>query len=252
VSVDLARDGAIYTITINRPEALNALNTRVLSELDEVLDEIVADEDASVVIVTGAGNKAFVAGADIAEMRDMGPDEAHAFGRKGQAVFNRLATLPQPTIAAVNGFALGGGCELALACDMRIASDNAAFGEPEVGLGIIPGFAGTQRLPRLVGSAKALEMILTGQSIGATEALASGLVNRVVPAGELQQEVLRVARLIAANGSHAVRLAKQAIVAATNTSFDAGCEVETCLFAESFDEEQRERMTAFLEKRSKK
>jgi len=252
MAVELSREGEVCTVTIDRPEALNALNSKVLVELEMVLDSLAEDEQCKVVIVTGAGDKSFVAGADIAEMKDMGADEAHIFGSTGNRVFRKLERLPQPTIAAVNGFALGGGCELALACDMRIAAQNARFGEPEVSLGIIPGFGGTQRMPRLIGVSRAMELILTGRMIDAEEALALGLVDRVVPADHLREECLKVARAIAGNGPQAVRLAKQAIRDGLDLSLEEGCARETALFAQSFGEEQRERMTAFLERRSRK
>ncbi len=239
-------------MTVNRPSALNALNTEVLAELDSAVDQVAGDSAVKVVIVTGAGEKAFVAGADIAEMKDMDPSQALEFGLYGNKVFRRLELLPQPTIAAVNGFALGGGCELALACDLRIASASAKFGEPEVSLGIIPGFGGTQRLPRLVGVSRALDLILTGRMIDAQEALVLGLVDRVVPAEALMEECLKVAQAISANGAQAVRLAKRAIREGVERDFDSGCRHESELFSQSFGPEQRERMTAFLEKRSRK
>jgi enoyl-CoA hydratase len=252
MAVEVSREGDVCTVTIARPEALNALNTEVLVELESVVDSLAADERCKVVIVTGAGEKSFVAGADIAEMQGMSAEEARVFGATGNRVFRKLERLPQPTIAAVNGFALGGGCELALACDMRIASENARFGEPEVSLGIIPGFGGTQRMPRLVGVSRAMELILTGRIIDAQEALALGLVDRVVPAEELREECLNVARAIAGNGAHAVRLAKQAIRDGVDLELEEACRRETELFAQSFGPEQRERMAAFLEKRGKK
>jgi enoyl-CoA hydratase len=247
--VKVSRDGDICTVTINRPEVLNPLNTQVFVDLEQVLDDIAADDSITVVIVTGAGEKSFVAGADIAEMRDMRPAEAYALSTQAHRVFDKLENLPQPTIAAVNGFALGGGTEVVLSCDIRIASDRAKFSAPEVSLGITPGFGGTQRLPRAVGTARALELMLTGRMIDAQEAAAMGLVNRVVPHEELREEVTKLARSITANGGNAVRLTKRAVRAGQDIGVQAGCEIEASIWALSFDEERTERMTAFLEKR---
>lgn len=252
MAVELLREGEVATITINRPEALNALNSKVLEELEQTVDILASDDSVRVVIVTGAGDKSFVAGADIAEMKQMSQAEASAFGAAGNRVFRKLERLPQPTIAAVNGFALGGGCELALACDVRVASETAKFGEPEVSLGIIPGFGGTQRLPRLVGVSRAMALILTGRMIDAQEALAIGLVDRVVPAAQLQEECRQLAGSITANGKLAVRLAKQAVREGLDLDLDSGCARETALFAQCFGREQQERMAAFLERRGKK
>ena len=249
--VNVSRDGDICTVTINRPEVMNPLNTQVFKDLEQVLDEIAVDDSLSVVIVTGAGDKSFVAGADIAEMRDMPPGEAYALSTRAHRVFDKLENLPMPTIAAVNGFALGGGTEVVLSCDIRIASDRAKFSAPEVSLGITPGFGGTQRLPRAIGTAKALEMMLTGRMIDAQEAAAMGLVNRVVPHEELWDEVLKLARAIEANGRNAVRLTKRAVRAGQDIDVQAGCEIEASIWALSFDEERTKRMTAFLEKRKK-
>ncbi len=249
--VKVSRDGDICTVTINRPEVMNPLNTQVFKDLEPVLDEIAADDSLSVVIVTGAGDKSFVAGADIAEMRDMPPAEAYALSTRAHRVFDKLENLPMPTIAAVNGFALGGGTEVVLSCDIRIASDRAKFSAPEVSLGITPGFGGTQRLPRAIGAAKALELMLTGRMIDAQEAAAMGLVNRVVPHEELWDEVLKLARAIEANGRNAVRLTKRAVRAGQDIDVEAGCEIEASIWALSFDEERTKRMTAFLEKRKK-
>ena len=170
--VELKKENRLGFVTINRPKVLNALNAEVLTELDQMITIIYNDKEIDVVIFTGAGEKAFVAGADISEMKDKTPQESYTFARQGQVLLQRIQELPQPTIAAINGFAFGGGCEVAMACDMRIATDKAKFGQPEVSLGIIPGFGGTQRLPRLIGRAKAMELILTGQTIHASEALA--------------------------------------------------------------------------------
>jgi enoyl-CoA hydratase len=250
--VDVSRDGDICTVAINRPEVMNPLSTQVFKDLEEVLDQIASDDTVSVVIVTGAGDKSFVAGADIAEMQNMPPAEAYALSTRAHRVFDKLENLPQPTIAAVNGFALGGGMEVVLSCDIRIASNQAKFSAPEVSLGITPGFGGTQRLPRAVGPSRALELMLTGRMIDAQEAAAIGLVNRVVPHEELGYEALRVARSITANGRNAVRLTKRAVRAGQDIDVQAGCEIEASLWALSFDEDRTERMTAFLEKRSKK
>jgi enoyl-CoA hydratase len=182
-------DGAVGLLKINRPDRLNALNSKTLDELSGALEDVSQQTSLRVVVITGEG-KAFVAGADIAEMRDMNPLEARAFSRKGQGVLDQIEKLEMPVIAAVNGFALGGGCELALACDIRLASDQARFAQPEVNLGIIPGFAGTQRLARLIGEGRAKELILTGEIIDASTAHSYGLVNKVVPAGQLMDEVM--------------------------------------------------------------
>ncbi len=249
--VNVSRDGDICTVTIDRPEVLNPLNTQVFMDLEQVLDEVAADDSVTVVIVTGAGNKSFVAGADIAEMQHMEPATAYALSTRAHRVFHKLENLPQPTIAAVNGFALGGGTEVVLSCDIRIASDRAKFAAPEVSLGITPGFGGTQRLPRAIGTARALELMLTGRMIDAQEAAAAGLVNRVVPHEDLWDEVMKTALAIAANGKNAVRLTKRAVRAGQDIDVQAGCEIEASIWALSFDEERTSRMTAFLEKRKK-
>jgi enoyl-CoA hydratase len=251
VLVKVSRDGDICTVTIDRPQVMNPLNAQVLIDLEQVLDEIAVDDGVTVVVITGAGDKSFVAGADIAEMRNMSAADAYALSTRAHRVFAKLENLPQPTIAAVNGFALGGGTEVVLSCDIRIASDRAKFSAPEVSLGITPGFGGTQRLPRAIGSARALELMLTGRMIDAQEAAAIGLVNRVVPHEQLWEEVLKLARSITANGKNAVRLTKRAVRAGQDVDVTAGCEIEASIWALSFDEERTERMTAFLEKRKK-
>lgn len=240
----------IYLLTVNRPQALNALNAATLAELARAIAEIAADAAARVLLVTGAGEKAFVAGADISEMADYSAVQAQAFSEQGMQVMRALETLPVPVIALVHGYALGGGCELALACDWIIATDRAVFGQPEVNLGIPPGFGGTQRLARRVGSARALELITTARQIKAEEALAIGLVTRVVPAGELRNTGLTVARTIAAKGPVAIRLAKQAVVQGQGMSLANACAHETAMFALAFaTDDQREGMQAFLGKR---
>ncbi len=239
----------VCTLTINRPESLNALNTDVLRDLDKAVDAAAADSDVRVIVITGAG-RAFVAGADIQEMADLGMQEGRAFGQVGQVLFRKIEKLEKPTIAAVNGFALGGGCELALCCDMRIASEQAIFGQPEVGLGIIPGFSGTQRLTAAVGKAKAAELILTAQNIDAAAALQMGLVNRVVPADRLMEETQQLAEKIAANAPLAVRWANSAIKRGMRTDFDTGISIESDLFGMCFaTQDQKEGMHAFLERR---
>lgn len=239
-------------LTINRPDVLNALNARVLEEIDMVLDQIEQKGGIRVLILTGAG-RAFVAGADIGEQSVLDMEGGRAWGKRGSAIFRRLELLSIPTIAAVNGFALGGGCELAMACDMILASSKAKFGQPEVGLGIMPGFSGTQRLPRLVGKAKAMELILTGEMIKAEEALRIGLVNEVTEPEALLARAEELARAIEKSGSLAVKYAKAAVIRGTQMDMDSGIAMENELFAMCFaTEDQKEGMQAFLEKREPK
>ena len=234
---------------MNRPAALNSLNAETIGELAEFFSGIGADSAVKVIILTGA-EKAFVAGADIKEMLPMTAAEAQAWGRMAQGIFNLIETLPQPVIAAVNGFALGGGCELAMSCDIRIASEKAKFGQPEVTLGIIPGFAGTQRLPRLVGKGIAKELIYTGDMIDAQEALRIGLVNKVVAAEELLPAAKAMAQRIMSRGMFAVQQAKTAIHYGLNTDLETGSAFEASLFGVTFaTHDQKEGMTAFVEKR---
>lgn len=240
----------IGLITICRPKALNALNSKTLMELNEAVETIIADSDIYCAIITGSGEKAFVAGADISEMKDMNVFEARNFGILGNMVFRKIEALRIPVIAAVNGFALGGGCELALSCDIRIASENAKFGQPEVGLGITPGFGGTQRLARTVGVAKAKEMIYTGSNINSEEAYKIGLVNKVVPADKLMDEVFAMANKIAANAPIAVQLCKTAINRGLQMDIDTGLSFESEVFAQCFASlDQKTAMEAFMEKK---
>ncbi|MBS3947268.1 MAG: short-chain-enoyl-CoA hydratase [Dethiobacter sp.] len=246
----LEKEGAIAVVTINRPKALNALNVATLKELDQVFTELGADESVSVVILTGGGEKAFVAGADIVHMQNLSALEAREFALLGQAVFNKIENLPQPVIAAVNGFALGGGCELAMSCDIRLASETAKFGQPEVGLGVPPGFAGTQRLPRLVGKGRAKELLYSTEMINAEEAYRIGLVNRVHPAAELLAAAKALAGKIAAKGQVAVRLTKSAVNQGLEMDAARAMTYEAEVFGLTFATvDQREGMTAFLEKR---
>ena len=250
--VTLERNGAVGVITMNRPEALNALNGEVLADLSAVLDEVANDDSILVAIVTGAG-RSFVAGADIGQMSTLTPTEAKKFGLFGNQVFLKLENLAKPTIAAVNGFALGGGCELSMACDIRIASEKAKFGQPEVGLGITPGFGGTQRLPRIVGTGKAMELILMGKTIGAAEAKAIGLVNQVYPAEELLPRALEMAEAICANAQLAVRESKRCIRMGMQTDIHTGSAFEAEAFGVTCGtEDKKEGMGAFLEKRAEK
>ncbi len=243
-------EGAIAVVTIRREKALNALNRTVMRELAEVLVTLEADAAVRVVVLTGAGEKAFVAGADIAEMAGIGPSEARAFAEAGHAVGDRIAAMKKPVIAAVNGFALGGGCELALACDFAYASDRAKFGQPEVNLGLMPGFGGTQRLLRRVGPARAAELVFTADLIGADEALRIGIVNAVVPAAELMTRVKAQAQKIATKGPLAVAASKRALRRAEELPLAAGNELERELFALLFSTaDQKEGTKAFLEKR---
>ena len=242
-------EGQIGIITINRPKALNALNSAVLDELDKTLDAV--DQEAiRCLILTGAGEKSFVAGADIGEMSTLTKAEGEAFGKKGNDVFRKLATFPIPVIAAVNGFALGGGCEISMSCDIRICSENAVFGQPEVGLGITPGFGGTQRLARIVGTGKAKEMIYGARNIKAEEAYRIGLVNNVYPAEELMPAAKKLASTIARNAPIAVRNCKRAINEGMQVDMDQAIVIEEKLFGSCFETcDQKEGMNAFLEKR---
>jgi enoyl-CoA hydratase len=241
----------VHLVSVNRPKALNALDSATLGELASAFAQAIAERDARVLLVTGAGDKSFVAGADIAEMQALDPHGARAFSERAQALLHALESAPIPVIALVNGYALGGGCELALACDWIIASERARFGQPEVKLGVPPGFGGTQRLPRRIPAAMALELLLTGRQIEAGEALRIGLVNEVVPAGELMARGLAVAAQIGAVGPLAVRLAKEAWRRGQRLDLTAGCALETDLFALAFaTEDQKEGMRAFLDKRA--
>ena len=243
------QDG-IAVITMNRPKALNALNQDTLDELNQVVDMLAKDSTVQVVILTGSGDKAFVAGADIAQMQSMSAMEGRNFGKLGQAVFNKLENLPQPVIAAVNGFALGGGCELAMACDIRIASEKAKFGQPEVTLGITPGFAGTQRLPRLVGKGRAKQLLYTGDVIDAQEAYRIGLVNVVAPAEELMATAKVMAQKIQSRAAVAVQLCKAAVNEGLDTDLETGTAYEAEVFGLCFaTADQKEGMAAFTEKR---
>ena len=247
--VDYAAENQVGVITINRPKALNALNAEVLDDLKAVVDAVDLDE-IRCLIVTGAGEKSFVAGADIAAMSTMTQAEAEAFGKKGNDIFRAIETLPIPVIAAVNGFALGGGCELSMSCDFRLAAENAVFGQPEVGLGITPGFGGTQRLARLVGPGMAKQMIYSAKNIKADEALRIGLVNAVYPQAELMGEAMKLAVKIAKNAPIAVRASKKAINDGLEAPMDQAIVIEEKLFGSCFESyDQKEGMTAFLEKR---
>lgn len=241
-------NGHIGKITINRPKALNALNSQVLDELDKLLDEVKANDELRAMILTGEG-RSFVAGADIKEMSTLSAIEGKKFGAKGLKVFRKLETLDVPVIAAINGFALGGGCELAMSCDIRIASDKALFGQPEVGLGIIPGFAGTQRLQRLVGPGYAKYLIYTANNIKADKALEIGLVQEVVEAEKLDERVNELAEKIASNAPIAVKAAKEAINVGGQVDIDSALKVEENLFGLTFStEDQKAGMDAFINK----
>lgn len=246
--VELEKKGAVGVITMNRPEALNALNVQVLRDLDAVLDQVEQDDEILVAVLTGAG-RSFVAGADIGQMSAFTAVEAKAFGVYGNKVFSKLENLTKPTIAAVNGFALGGGCELSMACDIRLASEKAKFGQPEVGLGITPGFGGTQRLARIVGVSNAMELILTAKTIRAEEAKELGLVSHVYPAEELMDKALELANAIAANAQIAVRQSKAAIRRGLQTDIATGTAFESEAFALCFaTEDQKDAMKAFINK----
>jgi enoyl-CoA hydratase len=248
--VEIRRTDGIATVVCNRPDKLNALNAEFVAEIHDAFRTLAGEEGIRGVILTGAGEKAFVAGADIAELARMTPLAGIQISRSGQDAFRFIERMPKPVVAAVNGYALGGGLELALACHIRLASDNARFGLPEVKLGIIPGYGGTIRLPRLVGRGRALELILTGEMVGAEEAYRIGLVNRVVPQAELLGAAERLLRLVAANGPVAVALALEAVDHGMNTALDDGLVLESNLFGLlASTEDMREGMGAFLEKR---
>ncbi|MBQ7535681.1 MAG: enoyl-CoA hydratase/isomerase family protein [Stomatobaculum sp.] len=250
--VDYEAKGAVGIITINRPEALNALNSEVLDDLEAVFDGV--DQNTiRCLILTGAGEKSFVAGADIGAMSEMSQAEGEAFAKKGNDLFRKIETFPIPVIAAVNGFALGGGCELAMSCDFRICSDNAMFGQPEVGLGITPGFGGTQRLARLIGPGMAKQLIYSARNIKADEALRIGLVNAVYPQAELMDQAKKIASGIAKNAPIAVRACKKAVNEGLEVCMDEAIVIEEKLFGSCFETaDQKEGMGAFLEKRKDK
>ena len=244
-------NGNIAVITVNRTDALNALNREVLEELDRFLSDAEEAEDVYVIIITGAG-RAFVAGADIGQMKDLSAYDAKEFGKYGSSVMSKIEAISKPVIAAVNGFALGGGCELAMACDIRIAGTKAKFGQPEVTLGVTPGFGGTQRLPRIVGLAKAKELIYTGRTIDAEEALRIGLVNQVVQDEELMNTALEMAGAIAQNAQIAVRQSKLAINKGMQSDILTGMAIEAQAFGLCFStEDQKNAMTAFVDKSGK-
>ncbi|MEI0510110.1 enoyl-CoA hydratase-related protein [Brachyspira intermedia] len=241
--------GMIGIITISREKALNALNSQVLGEIEKAFDAVDVN-NIRCLILTGAGEKSFVAGADIAEMSTCTKAEGEAFGKKGNDVFRKIETFPIPVIAAVNGFALGGGCEIAMSCDIRICSENAIFGQPEVGLGITPGFGGTQRLPRIVGVGMAKQIIYSAKNIKADEALRIGLVNAVYPQADLMAQAEKLANAIAAAAPIAVRNCKKAINEGLQVDIDKAIVIEEKLFGSCFEtEDQKEGMKAFLEKR---
>lgn len=245
------RDGAIAIVTLNRPDKLNALNAELLAELEATFVALAADASVACAILTGAGEKAFAAGADIAAMAGMTTEQARAFSETGHRVCSRIERAPFPVIGAVNGFALGGGCEIALACDFLYASDKAKLGQPEVNLGVIPGFGGTQRLARRVGIGRARELCYTADILGADEAKRIGLVNAVVPAAELMVEVRKVASKIAAKGRVAVSQAKRVLFSGADIPVDVANALETQAFAQLFGtDDQKEGMKAFLEKRT--
>jgi enoyl-CoA hydratase len=246
----IERDGATATVTINRPKVLNALNAQTLDELRHAILELKQDESVRVVIVTGAGEKAFVAGADINELAVQTPTSGREHALAGQHVFDLIENMGKPVIAAINGYALGGGCELAMACTLRVAADTAKLGQPEIALGLIPGYAGTQRLPRLVGRGAAMELILTGAPIAAGEAQRIGLVNRVVPAADLMTEARKLAAQLATHAPIAMRYIINAVNKGAEIPFAEACQYEATLFGlVASTDDMKEGTTAFLEKR---
>lgn len=251
MSVVVAPDGAVAVVTIDRPDALNALNVETLTELRDRLGELAVDDDVRAVVLTGAGEKAFIAGADIKYMSGLDPEQALGWGRLGHEAGHLLETMPKPTIAAVNGFALGGGCELAMACHVRVASDAAKFGQPEVKLGLVPGYGGTQRLPRLVGRGRALQLLLTGEIVDAQEALRIGLVNRVFPAAELLEQATGMLRAMLANAPLALAECIALVDRGQDVSLDVALAAEATAFGLlAGTQDTREGTSAFLEKRA--
>jgi enoyl-CoA hydratase len=249
-NLQIAREGPIALLTVNRPQVLNALNGQTLVELGQAAEDLRRDAATRVVIVTGAGEKAFVAGADISELAELAPAQAQDRALLGQRVFDAVEQMGKPVIAAINGFALGGGCELAMACTLRIAADTARLGQPEVNLGIPPGFAGTQRLSRLVGKGVALDLLLTGRHVSAEEALRIGLVNRVVPAADLLTAARALATELAAKAPLAVRYIIDAVHRGSDVPFAEGAYLEASLFGLAFSTaDMREGTRAFLDKR---
>jgi len=243
----------IATITINRPKSLNALNRATMQELSDGLEEIAGRKDVGAVLLTGAGEKAFVAGADVSEMQGFSPLQVLEFSRLGHGVLGKIERIPQPVIGVINGFALGGGCELAMACDILVASDNAKFAQPEVNLGIIPGWGGTQRLPRLVGRNVAKEIVLTGEIISAQRAYEIGLVNRVVPQSGLMETAREIARKLLEKAPVALSIAKSVMNRGIDLDLESACALEANAFAVMFStEDGAEGITAFLEKRKPK
>jgi len=241
----------IATITIARETKLNALNATVFNELETVMSEVSRDETVRVIIITGAGQKSFVAGADISQFPSMSPADALAFSRRGQAVLSLIETSSKPVLAAINGFALGGGCELALACHLRFAVENAMFGQPEVKLGVIAGFGGTQRLPRLIGKGRALDLLLSGRMVNAEEALQMGLINRIYSANELMTQVRNYASILIEQGALAQAHTLHAVTEGIEGTLTLGMEVEAEAFRDVFETEDRvEGTTAFLKRRS--
>lgn len=244
------RDGAVAVVTINRPKVLNALNSQTIDELERVMRELQSDDAVRAIVLTGAGEKSFVAGADINELAVLSPAEGQRHGRRGQAVFDLIEHLGKPTVAAINGFALGGGCELAMACTIRLAADHARLGQPEVNLGIIPGYAGSQRLPRLVGKGRALEILLTGDMVPAARAYEIGLVNRVVPAAELLSEAKKLATTLASKAPLATRYILEAVNHGMEMPLPDGQFLEGTLFGlVASTDDMKEGTRAFLDKR---
>jgi len=252
-TLHIQKENSIVVITIDRPDVLNAVNAAVVAELDQAVKDAVSDNTVGVIIITGSGEKAFVAGADIKAMSEMNSADALEFGKAGQAMTLTIENSPKPVIAAVNGFALGGGCEIALACHIRIAAENAVFSQPEVKIGLIPGWGGTQRLPRIVGKGKANEMILTGEMVSAEEACHIGLANAVVPPAELMETCKIMAETILKNGPNAIAQSLASINAGSGMPIKEGLDMEVKNFSGLFEtEETKEGLSAFVEKRPPK